>query len=435
MLVVVTLLALAGCGEEVVVRESTRVYRDGSLTRSIEISGRDPDGSAPTDPAWLAETAHLALASPDAWGRIDERPGYLAAEATFDRADRVPRILTHTGEESSILDRTRIDLRDDDLVVMRRWVYEETRGDPYGEEELAAATDALVELAVEYLRDEVRKEFGPGMGTNRAEAFLRRDVRSLAMDVFNLMRQSIGSGEDPAARTALLEVLARHGVRPPEVPPSEGDLFDIAAPVAMDWTLEGLATALSTPDAPVYPEDLDFWPTLEDLSVLEATDELPSDPRADEFTRAAEVLVEALSGYYGDEGSPRFRFESRVEMPGRLLRTNGTPGPDGAHWLYRNVDLALGDVTMTAEAIELDIDALVSLGARKEFDTAALLRLTDILAVRDTEAVLRELLGEAVDRGRLDLLQDEDRVPDELERLARELHELLDPSRAPWPDQ
>jgi hypothetical protein len=433
--VLAALLVLAGCGEEVVVRESTRVYRDGSLSRSIEISGREADGSTPTDAAWLAETAGVALASPDAWGRIDERPGYLAAEATFARADGVPRILTHAGEKGSVLDRTRIDLRDDDLVVMRRWIYEEVRGDPYGAEELAAAVDAMVELAVDYLREEVRKEFGSGMATARAETFLRRDVRSLALDVFGLMRQTLGSEDDPAAMAALLEILARHDVRRPggDPPSSDDDLFDVAAPPVMTWMLDGLATALSTADAPVAPEDLDFWPTLEDLSTLEISDQPQADPRVEAFTRAAEVLLDALSGYYGNEGSPRFRFESHIEMPGRLLRTNGTPGTDGVHWLYRNVDLALGDVTMTAETVELDLDALVALGARRDFDTAALLRLTDLLATRDTEAVVRELLAAAVETGRLDLLIDEERVPDELERLARELHELLDPSREPWP--
>jgi len=429
-------VVLAGCGEEVVVRESTHVYRDGSLSRSIEISGREADGSTPTEASWLTETAGVALASPEAWGRIDERPGYLAAEATFGRADTVPRILTHGGKEESILDRTRIDLRDDDLIVMRRWVYEEVRGDPYGAEELAAAVDALVELAVEFLRDEVRKEFGSGMATARAEAFLRRDVRSLAMDLFGLMRQTVGSEDDPAAMAALFEILARHDVpRAGGAAPSpDDDLFDVAAPLAMPWALDGLAAALSTPDAPVVSEDLDFWPTLEDLSSIEVTDESPIDPRAAEFERAAEQLLDALSGYYGNEGSPRFRFESRLEMPGRLLRTNGTPGVDGVHWLFRNVDLALGDVIMTAETVELDLDALISLGARRDFDTAALLRLTDLLALRDTEGVVRQLLTTAVEDGRLDLLIDEEQVPDELERLARELHELLDPTREPWPD-
>jgi len=433
--ILAALLVLVGCGEEVVVRESTRVYRDGSLSRSIEISGREADGSMPTEASWLAETAGVALASPEAWGRIDERPGYLAAEATFGRAETIPRILTHAGEQGSVQDRTRIELRDDDLVVMRRWVYEEIRGDPYGAEELAAAVDALMELAVDFLRDEVRKEFGSGMATTRAEAFLRRDVRSLAMDVFGLMRQSVGSKGDPTAMGALLEILARHDVPRPggDTPSPDDDLLDVAVPLALAWTLDGLAAALSTPDAPVASEDLDFWPTLEDLSSIEVSDGPPIDPRAAEFERAAEALLDALSGYYGDEGSPRFRFESRLEMPGRLLRTNGTPGAEGVHWLFRNVDLALGDVIMTAETVELDLDALVSLGARRDFDTAALLRLTDVLALRDTEGAVRELLAAAVEDGRLDALIDEERVPDELDRLARELHELLDPSREPWP--
>ena len=59
--------------------------------------------------------------------------------------------------------------------------------------------------------------------------------------------------------------------------------------------------------------------------------------------------------------------------------------------------------------------------------------MTDLLALRDPQASLRGLLAAAVEDGKLDLLVDEERVPDELEMLARELYELLDPSSEPWP--
>ena len=46
---------------------------------------------------------------------------------------QVPPLLAHTeGEGQRVLDRSRIELVNDDLVVLRRFTYRETRGDPYG---------------------------------------------------------------------------------------------------------------------------------------------------------------------------------------------------------------------------------------------------------------------------------------------------------------
>src|SRR5262245_12240589 len=193
-------LALASCGEEIVVRETTRVYRDGSVFRSIVVAGREMDGKLPEEPRWLEDHAGLGLATPEAWDRVDERPGYLSAEQTFGSAAQVPPLLAHSegqeGDERRVLDRSHIDLRSDNLVVLRRFTYRETRGDPYGMEELNAALDAMVDFAVRFLREEVRKEFGPEVDPSRAEAFLRTDVRSLTADILGVLRQSSAAGGD-----------------------------------------------------------------------------------------------------------------------------------------------------------------------------------------------------------------------------------------------
>ena len=84
---------------------------------------------------------------------MDERPGYLSAEQTFGSVEQVPPLLAHTEGEADegrpVLDRSRIELTNDDLVVLRRFTYRETRGDPYGIEELNAALDALKVEAID----------------------------------------------------------------------------------------------------------------------------------------------------------------------------------------------------------------------------------------------------------------------------------------------
>jgi len=436
---VLAVLAMSGCGEEIVVRETTRVYRDGSVFRTIAVAGREADGQLPQEPRWLKDNARLELASPEAWDSVDERPGYLAAEQTFGSAGQVPPLLAHSeggeNEQREVLDRSRIELVSDDLVVLHRFTYRETRGDPYGIEELDAALDAMVDFAVRFLRDEVRREFGPELDASRAEAFLRTDVRSLTGDVLRILRQSSGLGSDAQATRPIAELLVRRGIfRPGEIPVDEiegDDILDFTAPRVTEWILGGLARTLSTPGRPIEPADLDFWPGLEDATAIENTDE-PVDPRMQEFNEIGSSLLRALSGYYGNDGSPHFRFESRVEMPGRLLRTNGTPVDGAVVWLYRNSDLTLGDVVLEAETVELDDDALKTLGARRDLDTPRMLQLTDLLS-RDAGGELLKLLAAAAERGSLDLLLDEEQLNEDTLIPARELHGLLDPNDDPWP--
>lgn len=57
----------------------------------------------------------------------------------------------------------------------------------------------------------------------------------------------------------------------------------------------------------------------------------------------------------------------------------------------------------------------------------------DILWERDPEGALIDVLERAVAQGRLDLLRDEDAVPVEVQEIAAELADLLDPD-LPIPD-
>jgi hypothetical protein len=149
--------------------------------------------------------------------------------------------------------------------------------------------------------------------------------------------------------------------------------------------------------------------------------------RGEDLTHRIEPLLPALSGYYGDIGGPRFRFEARVVVAGKLLRTNGTPDRDSVVWVFRDDDLAKGPRVLETESVEANDDALRSLGARRDLDTADLLQLTDLLTERDTAGQIHKVLVEAVRAGKLELLRDS-KVPAEAQVLARELADLLDPA-------
>ncbi len=140
---------------------------------------------------------------------------------------------------------------------------------------------------------------------------------------------------------------------------------------------------------------------------------------------------EAAMGYYGGAFvGAVYRFEARLTLPGRLLRTNGTVDGDSVHWIFRGRDLAQRDVVMEAESVEIDEEALIGLGARRALGPSALLQLTDLLTRPRSGEVLLEALQGALDQGRLAVLRDYSGDA-ELEVYARELADLLDPEVTP----
>jgi hypothetical protein len=437
----VSLLIFTACGEEIVVRQKTTVFWDGTLNRTIEVSGRGSDGEIPTDPDWLRDEVHLELADREIWGTIEEQPGRILAEGFFNSADDIPATLTHETESGLASDRTTVRVEQEDLVLVRRWTYVETHGDPFGHRNLEMTLDRLTDLLVESLAEELRLELGPGVDTRKAEDFLRDEGRRFGLELLTALRSNLWTDPGNERIRRVLRILGNYGVRAPDLDTGVSTagyedsfelLEDLLDPILL-WARERVAATLATPEESFDPDDLGFWPTGETLEELWNEEEPPPPGHAEEFVRLTESLGQAMTGYYGDLGAPRFRFEIRLEMPGRLLRTNGTIDDDEVLWLIRGGDLVSGDASLSAESVELIDETLVSLGARRDLDPSELLRLVDLLTTRDPSGQLREIIGEAVRRGRLDVVNE--LAEDELDSIGRELVDLLDPEREPWPPE
>jgi hypothetical protein len=417
-------MLLASCGEEVVVRLATRVFGDGSLQRSLELTGRDEDGEVPTEEGWFESALGLRLAEPDAWDSIERRPGRLRAEGFFGDAGALPASLSHETDAGPATDRDRVLLEREDLGVATRWVWRESYGDPFGEAEIDAAVDGLIDLAAEMLREELRRQFGRRVNPAPGEAFLRTSLRDLAREALTfVLREAETSGEN-ARRRRWAEIMDGRGVPVPALVEDEEEFWDAQVVHIFDWLRKGLADALGTPDYPLAAEDLSF--------LLPAPDEWN-----EQFTHVAErvwggeqsfdekamPLLGALSGIYGGQGDRRFRFEARLRLPGTLLLTNGTVEGEEIVWFFRDRDLIGGEIVMQAESIELETSALVALGAPRSFPVAELLRLRDLLVERDPERRLAALLIDSLERGGpLQLSED---LPEELAPFLFELSELL----------
>ncbi|ANM30107.1 hypothetical protein ABI59_11780 [Acidobacteria bacterium Mor1] len=438
-ILLIAVLLLAACGEEIEVSQSTVVFGDGTVERSVEIWGRTGDRETPKEAGWLADKARIRLAEPESWRVRDREPGHLAAEARFHDVSEVPSTLAHETDYGTVFDRSEIRFDRSDQVILTHSRYVERIGDPFDRADLTAALEALAEWSVEQFAEELDREFGGRVDPSPAQAFLRGDARRLAGRLFGegstagpLMDRA---EEDPRAAEELAQVLASFGV--PPLPPS-GDDDDATGGMILhlvDWARGRAAASLRDGDGPISAESLDFWPDEESLGEafgaafdLEA-DDLP--PHLEEFGRLSRRLLQSMSGYYGDGSVPSFHFEYRVELPGTLIRTNGTPVEDGCLWYLQNDDMRIG-AELSVETVELHRDALVRLGARRDFEASDLVRMVQWFQDLETGEALRELLAEAVDAGSLDVLLDED-LEGSLQVPAVALHGMLDPDITRWP--
>ena len=212
------MLLLAGCGEEIEIRQTTVVFGDGAVERSIEIWGRTGDRETPREAGWLADKARIRLAEPEAWRVRDREPGHLAAEARFHQVSEVPATLAHDTDYGTVFDRSEIRFDRFDRVILTHSRYVERIGDPFDRADLSAALEALVEWCAEQLAGELDREFGGAVDPAPAQAFLRGDARRLAG---RLLGEGSTAGplleraeEDPTAAEELTQVLASFGVAP-----------------------------------------------------------------------------------------------------------------------------------------------------------------------------------------------------------------------------
>ena len=423
--IVICTALLTGCRRELVVRTATKVFHDGALERRVDLRGRPADPDEEVGPTWLATTVGLRVARPDEWDGVETEGDRIAAWGFFPRATDVPPTFVFRTGRTEREDRSRTSIDVDERSVLRRYVYREEHGDPFSPAEAEAALDRLLDLACETFRREVERDLGAEIDTRRAEERLRGDLRAIVGSVLAEPRVRPVHETEVEKRGRWAALLEERGA--PVVPVDESQEFwDVQAPGLLDWSRARLAQALSTPKTHVAPESLAFWPAgddwLEDLTAIV------------ERSKAASADIEALvddqlaavEGYFGSAGSPIVRLEVRVELPGTLLHTNGTPDGDAAIWLVRTEDLTAGDTVLEATSVELLPDALSDIGARKTFELRELVELADQLWDRDRSGVLADLLVEARRVGNLSPLRDVEHIPDGWDSAARELAELLE---------
>jgi hypothetical protein len=418
-------LAAGGCLPEAVVDVTTTVYHDGSIDRSVRIEGRTGEGEIPTGRDWPRDVLSIGLARPDSWPQVDVQDGVLEAHGFFRAAEDVPALLQHHLDDGSVVrDRGGVTLRIDDLLLLRRWSYVETWGDPFGAADVAAAVDELLDLFGRVVREDLRRDLGDDVDLAPFDALLTGTVRQALLEVLQVERRFADIPDDASRAHVLALVLARHGV---EIRSTEdADFWDAATPVLMDAFSTRLAAALSDAERPVTPDDFAFHRRRDDLGAWldEAATHAFGSP--DELERRVTLALGAMQGGYGGVLRTRFRFRSRVTLPGRLLRTDATSDGGGVVRFFRGESMLSHDVVWSAVSIEPDAERLRALGARQSFEALDLLQIEELLGRRDPQRNLRAWVERAIDERSIAILRDTDTLPDDIESAARELADLLE---------
>ena len=425
-LALVLAVVVLGSGQEctrrqIVARVATAVQADGSCDREVRLSGATSDEAETLGPEWWRTRASVDLPARERWARVEEGPGWIVARGRFKDAAEVPAPVGHLLPHGEVSDRDSILLERRDLVLLTHVVYREEYGDPFDESTRAGALDRATDRATALVDEILRRHFGAGIDLSAVDAFLHRDLQALAAEA-----RRRGELDLPADAFVAL------GLPPlPRQVPVDALDKPIAAPEEW-WLCERLAERLAAGGTPAEPRDVHraFGDYLDAQGDVRGPG-----PSATDLENAFDLLTVYLWGVYGEPGrSTIIRFEWRLTLPGRLLRTNGVPDGDGAAWSFPDDRLSAEDRLMTAESVLLRREPLRALGARTKYDAVEIERLVELLSRATAEPRTRAHLQRAVDAGELESLratpQGEGEFPADL---FAELADLLDPATRPLP--
>ncbi len=406
---------------QIVARVATEVQSDGACEREVRLSGRTSDEAETLGTGWWRNVAGVDLAARARWPRVDEGPGWIVARGRFKDVADVPAPVGHPLPQNEVADRDAILLERRDLVLLTHFVFREEYGDPFDESARAGALDRATDRATALVDEILRHHFGAGIDLSAVDAFLRRDLQRLAAEA-----RKRGDIDLPAEAFVALGLPSL----PKDVPLDANE--KPIAPAEVWWLCERLAERLAASGTPADPRDVER--AFDDYFAAQGN---ASDPAAagTDLSDALDLLVVYLWGVYGEpDRSTTIRFEWRLALPGRLLRTNGVPDGDGAAWSFPDDRLSAEDRLMTAESVLLRREPLRALGARAKYDAVEIERLVELLSRGTADARGRSFLQRAVDAGELSALRTE--PPNEPEfplATFQELADLLDPATPPLP--
>jgi len=400
------LLSIAGCKPVVEIRMRTRVDAAGGVSRETILTRRVDKNAEKKDEG----SQPLQQFFPDRFGdgfaqKVVEHDS-IRLSGTFTDLERMPADFARAVPVVDGTSRNRVSLRQQDILFGTHYLYRERFADAIEPEDLNAARDALVEQCVRFIRAAARHELGRDFDLTAFDAWAKKDLAELLKDLLEIWyseQRNFGTKDPHTQKTGFDRMLARVKVRLARAGLAlDGEDFgtDLNRLLIEAWIADRLALSLVRKNGGDHAEVEDFKYLFPEPPAQEAWSGLARvTQRTAELeygsTDAAQAAFEksflAVTGTYG-MAEHDYRFDCAIEMPGRLLRTNGNlEDDDGAFWLFSGDDLFPRGVDLEIESVVLDTSFL---GRIRE--------LRSTLDVRDAVWIIRELKDvDATDRAQM----------------------------------
>lgn len=409
LLAVPLLLAAGKCNRvaTVDVKVHTRVYEDGAVDRSMTVTERPGEASLP-----LADEG-IAIPSPGSWRRIETEGQTATAEGSFPRAADVPPLLEHALDDGTTRpDHHRLDIEIQDLAIVRVYRYREVEADPFGPGEVAAAFDKALDLLIPAARGALASRLGSDLDTSRMERFLRGAFKDAVVDtVTSFDDLASASGVYPRARS----IFAARGMSLPSVPKGSDD---DGTEAFQGWLAGQLAATLGTKQRPVAAGDTAFLldpASYEPGGAMARRLPVPAEGH-EPWEQVLAPFVDAASGFYASRhdspmtGKLLFLFQPRLEMPGRLLTTNGTIDGDEVMWVFGDRAVTRAGRVMQARSAVVLSEPLRRLGLPPDLDLVRLVRIVQLLTTEDSAEHTLARLKQAISERKPELLYAPDKA-------------------------
>lgn len=431
--VVLIALVVSGCRPIVEARMRTRVDAAGAIHRETVLTRR----AKKNDDSQDEKRKPLTDFFPDRFGQgfpqqTVERDS-ITLSGTFQDPAKMPADFARAVPVVEGTSRNRVSLKQQDFLFGTQYLYRERFVDAIEPEDLSAARDQLVDQCVRFVRAAARHELGRDWNLESFDAWAKKDLTELLKDLLEIWyaeQRNFGKKDPHTGRTGLDRAferaknrLARAGLALDGDDPST----DLNRLLIEAWLADLLALKLTKKNGGARATTEDFRYLFPEPPAAEAWSGLARvTARTAELeygtTKAAEESFEksllAVTGTYGS-AEHEYRFDCAVEMPGRLLRTNGhVESENSAFWLFSGDDLF-------PRGVDLEIESVV-------LDNATLARIRELRAtldVRDAVWIIRELENvDASDRAAMRAA---------LEECARygSLKWFEDPSSADYPNR
>jgi hypothetical protein len=407
---VLAVLAAAGCDPDQFWAE-TKVASDGRVTRAIYQLAKNTPSEALDAKQWRAVTWAKRMARM-AWGdRIDALPivakdkelDYFAAWGEFESVRRLPR--TYVRESARglpqgelVLDYDRNDLG---LVVEHEW--QETLTEIVSVHGVHAAREEIVDRVIPFMEELLARLLGDEYDTSALAEWGRETGRAWFYDYTDLLfaNHAFADMNEEEETRALAPVWARHGF---VITDDSGRSIESAeynarfTAFAAKLMREKIRRRDGRPVDQAKLDELALWAFGKGWWGSYDSDADDNESFAD-YNKVAEVLAREvfgsedkfvelfmtyrvrLMGIYGSDWGARPEFDYSLELPGRIVETNGVVVSESeTRWSFSGWQAYPSGYTMRGRSLEPRSDRQVALLGRAVLaDARSVVRYVDLM--------------------------------------------------------